>query len=115
MIELATFQVTELSGKEQTLRAVDYRRAERIQGGSMLHMSFGELLIQQTPDDIQTTFAALYAQYTNHATGSVAGADYTVTNAATDRTYDANATTTDELADVLGSLIADLQAAGIIQ
>ena len=33
---------------------------------------------------------------------------YTVTNGATDRAYDADATTTEELADVLGTLIADL-------
>ena len=39
---------------------------------------------------------------------------YTTTNVTTDRTYDANATTTDELADVLGTLIADLKTQGII-
>lgn len=43
------------------------------------------------------------------------GGAYSVTNASTDRAYDANATTTDELADVLGTLIADLQAAKIIR
>lgn len=41
-------------------------------------------------------------------------AAYTPTNVTTDRAYDANATTVDELADVLGTLIADLQATGII-
>lgn len=41
--------------------------------------------------------------------------DYTVTNHVTDRAYDANATTTDELADVLGTLIADLIAIGLLQ
>lgn len=40
---------------------------------------------------------------------------YTPSNVTTDRSYDADSTTTDELADVLGTLIADLQAAGIIQ
>ena len=35
---------------------------------------------------------------------------YTVTNLTTDRSYDANATTTAELADVLGTLIADIRA-----
>jgi hypothetical protein len=35
---------------------------------------------------------------------------YTPTNVTTDRSYDANATTLDEIADVLGTLIADLQA-----
>jgi hypothetical protein len=40
---------------------------------------------------------------------------YTVTNALTDRAYDANATTTDELADVLGTLIGDLRNLGLVQ
>lgn len=39
---------------------------------------------------------------------------YTVSNVSTDRTYDANSTSTDELADVLGTLIADLKTKGII-
>lgn len=39
---------------------------------------------------------------------------YSVSNLSTDRTYDANSTTTDELADVLGTLIADLRAAGVV-
>lgn len=39
---------------------------------------------------------------------------YTPTNVTTDRSYDANSTTIDELADVLGTLIADLQLTGII-
>lgn len=38
---------------------------------------------------------------------------YTITNVTTDRSYDANATTLDEIADTLGTLIADLQARGI--
>jgi hypothetical protein len=42
------------------------------------------------------------------------GQSYTVTNAAADRAYDANATTLDEVADVLGTLISDLQSSGII-
>lgn len=39
---------------------------------------------------------------------------YSVSNVTTDRTYDANSTSIDELADVLGSLIADLRARGIV-
>jgi hypothetical protein len=39
---------------------------------------------------------------------------YTVTNLSTDRAYDANATTTAELADVLGTLIADLRTMGLV-
>ena len=40
---------------------------------------------------------------------------YAPTNVSTDRSYDADSTTLDEIADVLGTLIADLQAASIIQ
>jgi hypothetical protein len=41
-------------------------------------------------------------------------ATYTPTNVTTDRTFDANSTSTDELADVLGTLIADLKLTGIL-
>ena len=41
-------------------------------------------------------------------------AAYTPTNVTTDRSYDANATTLDEIADVLGTLIIDLQTYGLI-
>ena len=41
-------------------------------------------------------------------------ATYTPTNVTTDRSYNANATTVAELADVLGTLIADFQAAGVL-
>lgn len=40
---------------------------------------------------------------------------YTVTNVTTDRAYDANSTTLDEVADVLGTLIADLKTYGLLQ
>lgn len=39
---------------------------------------------------------------------------YTASNVTTDRTYNANATSIDELADVLGTLIADLRTRGIV-
>lgn len=39
---------------------------------------------------------------------------YTVTNLTTDRSYNANATTVAELADVLGTLIADLRTIGLL-
>ena len=41
-------------------------------------------------------------------------APYKVSNVTVDRTYNANATSTAELADVLGTLIQDLRNAGII-
>jgi len=37
-----------------------------------------------------------------------------ITNVTTDRTYDANSTSLDEIADVLGTLIADLRLVGVI-
>ena len=52
--------------------------------------------------------------YRINATVAPPAAVYTPSNVTTDRSYDANLTTLNELADVLGSLIADLQAAGII-
>lgn len=39
---------------------------------------------------------------------------YAASNVVTDRTYDANATTLDELADVLGTLISDLRARNLV-
>lgn len=39
---------------------------------------------------------------------------YTPSNVSADRSYDANSTSVDELADVLGTLIADLQLTGLI-
>lgn len=46
------------------------------------------------------------------AGGSAQTAAYTPTNVTTDRSFDANSTTLNEIADVLGTLIADLQAFG---
>lgn len=45
----------------------------------------------------------------------VPSAAYSPSNVTTDRTYDANATTIDEIADVLGTLITDLQARGLVE
>lgn len=41
-------------------------------------------------------------------------AAYTISNVTPDRSYDANATSLDEIADTLGTLIADLQLLGLI-
>lgn len=48
-------------------------------------------------------------------TPAAQAAAYTPTNVSTDRSYDANATTLAEIADVLGTLIADLQSYGLLQ
>jgi len=47
-------------------------------------------------------------------TAAVQPSAYTPTNVTTDRSYDANSTTIDEIADVLGTLIADLQTMGLV-
>lgn len=46
--------------------------------------------------------------------GVVKPSSYTLTNVTTDRVLDSNATTIDELADVLGTLITDLKNIGLI-
>lgn len=48
------------------------------------------------------------------ATPVAQGAAWTITNVTTDRTYDANSTTVAELADALGTLIAELQSNGLL-
>lgn len=48
-------------------------------------------------------------------TPAVQVAAYTPTNVTPDRAYDADSTTVDELADVLGTLISDLQTYGLLQ
>jgi hypothetical protein len=39
---------------------------------------------------------------------------FTITNGGTDRAYDANATSLDEISDVLGTLIADMKVIGLM-
>lgn len=48
------------------------------------------------------------------ATAAVQASAYTPTNVSTDRSYDANSTTVHEIADVLGTLISDLQTYGLL-
>lgn len=49
------------------------------------------------------------------ASGGGSPESYTVSNVTTQRTLNANDTSLDELADVLGSLITDMKAAGMLQ
>jgi hypothetical protein len=49
-----------------------------------------------------------------NATPVVQPSAYTTSNVTTDRTFDANSTTLDEVADVLGTLIADLKSLGLV-
>jgi hypothetical protein len=82
----------------------------------------GELII--TAANVRTSAALEIDGALNHdgstlgfygQTPAVQPAAYTPTNVTPDRSYDANSTTVDELADVLGTLIADLQSVGLLQ
>ena len=62
-----------------------------------------------------TANRALFAGTSGLATTtSPATNTYTVTNVTTDRAFDANATTLEELADVVGTMISDLKTCGIL-
>lgn len=50
-----------------------------------------------------------------NATPVTRASAYTITNVTTDRTFNADSTTLDEIADVLGTLIADLKSYGLLQ
>jgi Pectate lyase superfamily protein len=61
------------------------------------------------------TLAYLGAKWREISRGYSANlGNYTITNVTTDRAYDASATTTTELANVLGTLISDLTTRGVI-
>jgi hypothetical protein len=66
--------------------------------------------------ELGTSPSAAYADVTARllAIQPAAPSAYTVTNLTTDRVLDADASTLNEVADVLGTLIADLQARGIV-
>ena len=63
-------------------------------------------------DDLETRAGSLLGFF--GTTPAAQPPAYTPTNVVTDRAYDANATSVAELADVLGTLIADLQSLGIV-
>lgn len=62
--------------------------------------------------NLMLTFNATQMGFFGHALAS--RQTYTPTNVTTDRAFDANATSINELADVLGSLIVDLQSLGLL-
>jgi hypothetical protein len=68
----------------------------------------------QTAEELSYSFSGTYDAKISKSQPNL-GSEYTVTNDSTDRTYDANSTTVDELADVLGTLITDLQVSGILR
>lgn len=72
------------------------------------------LLVQDSSSSALLTIQNNGAFAFKGGTVAVAQTGYTVSNVTTDRTYNANSTNVDELADVLGTLITDLIAKGII-
>lgn len=57
---------------------------------------------------LELRFAGLEGPLVNPRSPAAGEEVYAVTNVTEDRTFDANSTSTDELADVLGTLITDL-------
>jgi len=78
----------------------------------------GSVWVDLTNDKVyvctdNTNGAAVWKDITAAVSASVE--EYNVTNEGEDRTFDADATTIDELCDILGTLINDLITTGIIQ
>lgn len=67
--------------------------------------------VSETVTQVQAAINALWDQYAVRGNTTAA---YTPTNVTPDRAYDADATSTAELGDVLGTLISDLQSLGLI-
>ena len=81
-------------------------------GGCVIKFRDGRLIkVTETVTQIQTAINALWDQLVTRG-GSTAA--YTPTNVTTDRAYDADTVVVAELADVVGTLIADLQALGLV-
>lgn len=78
--------------------------------GGVDYVTSADDILQFALTPITGTFAWREVSRTLAATTQT----YTPSNVTTDRSYDANATTIDELADVLGTLIADLRAKRIV-
>ena len=86
-----------------------------------MRLTTGDITIKEAVDvilgtatgtKIGTTTSQKLAFY--GSTPIVQPSAYTPSNVSSDRSYDANSTTVDELADVLGTLIADLQSLGLV-
>lgn len=112
MIELAYIQLVGADGQDITIRAIDVVRVEEHLIGSELTLQGGGKL--KTTSTVTQVTTALDALWTEYVTRGGSTAAYTPTNVTTDRAFDADSTSTAELADCLGTLIQDLQALGIV-
>ena len=84
---------------------VDCTGSETINGAASVTVPAGSFLTVVSDNTNYKILAGFYPTATQ---------TYAATNVSTDRAYDANATTIDEVADVLGTLIADLRARNIV-
>lgn len=117
---LRTTRVTAGVGDDFTLKAGDGLVIPN--GGGTLFLDAGTATALGTDGSVKvrdgggnTVFEADSVGFGLYGTTPVAQSpSYTITNVTTDRAYDADATSVDEIADVLGTLIADLQLTGII-
>ena len=92
----------------------DVGGATIIATGSAVEFSDGKNMIFGTTTGTKIgTATSQKLGFFGHATATQPSA-YTPSNVTTDRTYDANATSLDEIADVLGTLIADFQSLGLV-
>lgn len=66
------------------------------------------------PADRKVTLANLAVAVSNLLNLNPVSAGWAATNVSTDRSFDANTTSLNELADVVGTLINDLKAAGVL-
>lgn len=113
MIELAYIQLVDAQGQDISIRCRDIVRVlEQPPTSSILVLASGEHL--EVGSTVTQVVTALDAKWTEYVTRGGSTAAYTPTNVTTDRAFDADATSTAELADCLGTLIADLQALGIV-
>ena len=96
-----------LGGTDGTIRADNTAYANRF--GINLDSSAFDTLI-----DTDTLTADRFVTYGDRDLDFTTAPAYTITNVITDRAFDANSTTLNEVADVLGTLIADLTTNGIV-
>lgn len=97
-----------------TLNYAIYTNAGLVHFGDDIEIADGQNIILDTTTGTKIgTATSQKLGFFNHAP-AIQPSAYTPTNVSTDRAYDANSTTLDEVADVLGTLITDLQGLGLV-
>jgi hypothetical protein len=116
-LDTITISADHLSGGGVTYRPLLLLRADTGDTITLKHGS-GNLDFTGSKDITLTDGAWILFFYNGTNLQNVGGvaqtAAYTPTNVTPDRSYDADTVVVAELADVVGTLIADLQAAGLI-